>query len=266
MIEPVEERVRTNAIELNVAVWRHETATEPPIVLLHGIWDTWRIFSELGSRLAKSRTVYAPDLRGHGKSDKPEAGYRYSDYAADISALIGGISEGEVDVMGFSMGVPIAAMVAIGSARTRKLVLEDPPLQPRAGSRAAAERWLGIKTRPYDEVVAAMRATYPTRSDALVEENARTLMMTARGALESIAHGEQDVDWPPTLVELEAPTLILQADPACGGLLTDENRTRLMSFVRRSEVAQFAGCGHSIHGERCEDLFRIVDGFLTRRD
>lgn len=260
---PKERLFDVGSVRLNVAIWEGSTG-QPPIVLIHGIWDTWRIFTALGAMLAQDRTVYAPDLRGHGKSAKPSGPYDYPAYADDLRQLVEQLPGGQVDLLAYSMGVPVAAFVARKNPRIRKLVLEDPPLQPRERSRATAAKWLSVKALPFDQVVSVMRETYPTRAPELVEENARTLVQTADEALKAIANGEQDVDWPPNMRDVEAATLVLQADPQRGGLLTNENCERLLSFMARGELARFPGSGHSIHGERCADMHRVVEEFLRR--
>src|SRR4029077_1493163 len=47
----------------------------PVVVLLHGYTQKSHMWLPLLPVLAKSCTVIAPDLRGAGKSDRPEAGY-----------------------------------------------------------------------------------------------------------------------------------------------------------------------------------------------
>lgn len=62
-------------IRLHVRTWSVEAGTAPPLVIVHGVDESWRTFQALGPRLAQNRTVYAVDLRGHGESDKPETGF-----------------------------------------------------------------------------------------------------------------------------------------------------------------------------------------------
>ena len=58
-----------------------------PIILLHGYSDSWFSFSRVLTPLAREARVYALDLRGHGKSDQPAAGYGMRDLAADVVAF-----------------------------------------------------------------------------------------------------------------------------------------------------------------------------------
>ncbi len=60
----------------------------PAVLLIHGIGDssdTWRPVIE---DLARSHTVIAPDLLGHGQSDKPRADYSIAAYANGMRDLL----------------------------------------------------------------------------------------------------------------------------------------------------------------------------------
>jgi pimeloyl-ACP methyl ester carboxylesterase len=261
-VQPERRDFDADGIRIHAAVWRNTSSQEPPIVLLHGIWDTWRIFQETGSLLSARRSVYALDLRGHGDSDKPEAAYTYEDYAADVRSVVSQISSERVDLLGYSMGTAICVFVALRNPRIRKIVLEDPPLHPRAIARAAAASWLEVKKLPLADVIHAMQRTYPSRSRLLVEENARTLLRTSDAALESIRDGTLDVDWPASLPELTVPVLILRADPSAGGLLDDEQCARLSRLTKDARIVEFPGCGHSIHGQEPTAVAGAVEDFL----
>lgn len=47
----------------------------PALVLIHGIGDSSATWADLIPDLARTHTVIAPDLLGHGASDKPRADY-----------------------------------------------------------------------------------------------------------------------------------------------------------------------------------------------
>src|SRR3712207_3443413 len=66
--------VPATQLHIHVATWAGPRDALP-LVMLHGIWDTWKTFERAALRLAAERTVHALDLRGHGESDKPEEGY-----------------------------------------------------------------------------------------------------------------------------------------------------------------------------------------------
>jgi alpha-beta hydrolase superfamily lysophospholipase len=55
--------------------------TGPPLLLIHGIGDNSHTWEEIMPTLARNHLVIAPDLLGHGESDKPRADYSVAAYA-----------------------------------------------------------------------------------------------------------------------------------------------------------------------------------------
>ena len=101
-----------------------------PILLIHGFASNIRInWQSTGwiDLLAKAgRQVIAIDNRGHGNSDKPHDPVRYTspEMARDSSRLIEHLGHEKVDVMGYSMGARLSAMLGIHHAdQVRSLVL-----------------------------------------------------------------------------------------------------------------------------------------------
>lgn len=97
-----------------------------PIILLHGYAETSRMWVPLIKQLAKTHLVIAPDLRGAGSSDAPEAGYAKVDLAKDIHALAGLLKLGQVQLVGHDIGLMVAyAYAAQFATEVRKIVLMD---------------------------------------------------------------------------------------------------------------------------------------------
>lgn len=59
--------------------------------------------------LSKNHFVLVPDLRGHGNSDKPKAGYHVARLALDLKNFIDHFQfqEGKISVIGTSLGAAI---------------------------------------------------------------------------------------------------------------------------------------------------------------
>src|SRR3990172_12697351 len=80
MIIPDDRYVEANEIRLHYLVWRSATEGHAPsfrpIVLLHATGFLARLWQPIAEALAGHFDVYAYDTRGHGDSDKPEAGVR----------------------------------------------------------------------------------------------------------------------------------------------------------------------------------------------
>ncbi len=86
-----------------------------PFVLCHGFGGSAHDFALVIEELTTERDVVALDHRGHGRSQKlgTTDGYSMQRLADDLIALIDGEVGGPVDLLGHSMGGPIALMVTL---------------------------------------------------------------------------------------------------------------------------------------------------------
>ena len=112
MAQPNFETVATNSIHLRVAL----AGQGPLVVLVHGwpeSWYSWRhqipALAEAGYRVA------APDVRGYGGSDKPEAieAYAIKEMCADIAGLVTALGETQAILVGHDWGAPIVWNTAL---------------------------------------------------------------------------------------------------------------------------------------------------------
>ena len=89
-----------------------KAGTGPAVLLIHGIGDssdTWRPVLEA---LARHHTVIAPDLLGHGRSEKPRADYTIAGFANGMRDLLTLLDVDRVTVVGHSLGGGVAAQFA----------------------------------------------------------------------------------------------------------------------------------------------------------
>ncbi|MEV3904129.1 MULTISPECIES: alpha/beta fold hydrolase [unclassified Mycobacterium] len=84
----------------------------PAILLIHGIGDNSTTWSTVQTALAQRFTVIAPDLLGHGKSDKPRADYSVAAYANGMRDLLSVLDIDQVTVVGHSLGGGVAMQFA----------------------------------------------------------------------------------------------------------------------------------------------------------
>ena len=78
---PIHRELFLNDIKLCYREWNEG---KTPLLLLHGLADHSLVWSSLGDYLDSDYQIIAPDLRGHGESDKPENGYSFEDYIKDL--------------------------------------------------------------------------------------------------------------------------------------------------------------------------------------
>ena len=127
----------------------------PPLVLLHGLGEGAADWAGVAPAFARHRRVYAPDLRGHGRSDRP-GDYSVELMAADALGFLDALHLDRVDLIGHSMGGLVGFLLAGDHpGRVGRLILEDvAALRPR--ERGAPERPDG--ELPFDwEMVLAIR-------------------------------------------------------------------------------------------------------------
>jgi pimeloyl-ACP methyl ester carboxylesterase len=84
----------------------------PAILLIHGIGDNSTTWETVQAKLAQRYTVIAPDLLGHGKSDKPRADYSVAAYANGMRDLLSVLDIERVTVVGHSLGGGVAMQFA----------------------------------------------------------------------------------------------------------------------------------------------------------
>lgn len=84
----------------------------PGLLLIHGIGDSAGTWSEVLDPLSRRFTVVAPDLLGHGRSDKPRADYSVAAYANAMRDLLAVLDVDRVTVVGHSLGGGVAAQFA----------------------------------------------------------------------------------------------------------------------------------------------------------
>jgi pimeloyl-ACP methyl ester carboxylesterase len=125
-------RIGANGIALNIA----EAGEGPLVVLLHGFpesWYSWR--HQFAPLAAAGYHVVAPDMRGYGKSDKPEAisAYNQVEVVNDIVGLVAALGEETAVVIGHDWGAPTAWAAALHHPGVFRAVgALSVPFMPRA--------------------------------------------------------------------------------------------------------------------------------------
>jgi pimeloyl-ACP methyl ester carboxylesterase len=257
-------------IRLHARVWEHPAPALPPVLVLHGIFESWRSLAGFAAELATDRTVLCLDLRGHGDSDRPAAGYRFADYAADVVALLDDLGEPEVDLLGHSLGANVALFAAAARpAALGRIVVIDPPVllaEDWPAVRDMMRREWRLAREPLDVIVAEMAGT-SARPRVWLEMIATALARTADGVFAAMAGGDQGtVPWPEILGRIAVPTLAVAADPTKpGAQLTGHRLAELRRGVPHAEVHVVPGAAHHVEVDQPAVLRQLVRSFLADR-
>src|SRR5215470_15303297 len=92
--------VRANGAAFHVA----KAGAGRPLLLLHGWPEFWLSWEPVMTRMSDRFTLYAPDLRGFGESDKPEGVFGPEQQAADMLALMNALGLKQVGIVGHDVG------------------------------------------------------------------------------------------------------------------------------------------------------------------
>jgi len=101
----------------------------PVVVLIHGYAENSDSWAPLAADLMKDHTVVVPDLRGIGRSSKPEGGYDKKTQARDMRAVVTGLGYDRTSVVAHDIGNMVAyAYAAIYPDKVERLVVMDAPI------------------------------------------------------------------------------------------------------------------------------------------
>ena len=101
-----------------------DVGSGPSILLVHGMMSARTTWADQWDRLAADHRVLAPDLFGHGESDKPLGDYSLGAHAASLRDLLDALDVPSATVVGHSLGGGIAMQLAyLFPERVDRLVL-----------------------------------------------------------------------------------------------------------------------------------------------
>ena len=101
----------------------------PVVVLVHGYAENSDSWEPLAADLMKDHTVVVPDLRGIGRSSKPEGGYEKKTQAKDLRAVVTGLGYDRTFVVAHDIGnMVVYAYAALYPDKVERLVVMDAPI------------------------------------------------------------------------------------------------------------------------------------------
>lgn len=249
-----------------------------PLVLLHGTTGWGESFDPLVPWLEKGHRLLIPDLRGHGRSDHVNDGYRVVDFSKDIIALLEQLLEEPTILLGHSLG----GLVAIAVAATRPelvsgVIIEDAPLWLRHSTvKDGSERAYTFFSALYEileetqyepEIKQRIEQGLPEAAERETADLAARLALldsdVLRMSFDSSLMDGFDLD--KCLAQIECPTLLIQADPTAGGSLPDEDVQAVLKMLKHGTHRFAAGAGHMVHRDRPEAMARIIKDWLREK-
>jgi len=237
------------------------------VVLLHGVGDSLDAWDGVIRSLPEGFDVIRYDLRGHGRSEKPQGPYRLADIVDDHLALLAQLGIDRAHVVGYSLGGLIAQAIALSAPDSvERLVLlsciafRTPTEQEAVLGRLATLEHAGIggsaganAERWFTE---AFRRSHPDEVRRQVERlavNDPNAYLEAYRVLATNDLGDQ-------LKKITLPTLVITGEHDEG---SPPRMARLMSEqIDGSELIILEGQKHSVLTEVPEVVAREISRFL----
>jgi pimeloyl-ACP methyl ester carboxylesterase len=261
------------------------SGTGPALLLLHGLGCDSSTWVGVMPQLAEHFTVIAPDLLGHGESDKPDADYSLGGYANGMRDLLTILGIDKVTVVGHSFGGGVAMQFAYQFPdRTERVVLvstgglgkEVTPLirfltVPGSRSVLAAATF-----RPWRPLVAGtMRSLsrLPISATRDLDEVARIYEALAdpaqRTAVQRVT--SHVLNWKGQFVTMTDRSYLARLMPVLviwgrQDMVIPSSHADLAPTHALSDVHIFDDSGHFPHKDHPDEFVRIVEEFIAANE
>jgi pimeloyl-ACP methyl ester carboxylesterase len=259
-----------------------KTGSGPALLLLHGLGCDHTTWDPVIRQLARRYTVIAPDLLGHGASDKPRADYSVGGYANGMRDLLTVLNIDKVTVVGHSLGGGVAMQFGYQfPERTERIILVapgglGPEVTPmiRAVSLPGFNQVMGLLTLPvirhlgkaglHTLARTGLTITHDLDEVAEIYESFRD--PRARKAISHVVRAV--VDTRGQLVTMVDRAYLTQAMPMLIVWGRDDrvipvHHARTASAVAPGAVVEVLGnSGHFPHKDHPERFVKIVNDFI----
>lgn len=259
-----------------------KTGSGPALLLLHGLGCDHTTWLPVISSLARRYTVIAPDLLGHGRSDKPRADYSVGGYANGMRDLLTVLGIGKATVVGHSFGGGVAMQFAYQyPERTERLVLVAPggigrDVTPaiRAMSLPGFQLAMGLATMPglLQATKLGLRSLAATRMSPVrdLDEVADIVQhLSDRKARSAITHVVRAVvDWRGQVVTMADRAYLTHAMPMAVIWGTDDrvipakHADLARQIAPEATVEVIRNAGHFPHKDHPQRFVKILNDFI----
>ena len=235
-------------------------AGAPAIVLIHCWGGDHSFMAPQFEYFSRSHRVVTLDLRGFGRSDRPQQSYRIADFADDVAWIVGQLGVEKPVLVGHSMGGSIALDIA---ARHPELpaaiaILEGPVVTPPPLLDAFRPVLAAIRTPAYAE---AMRQFTDQLLGPHFDDEGRRRCVEHMAAndphvLVSALEGVLAFDSESAAQRCKVPTLYASSGP----WYTDVERFR--GYCPQLVTCQAVGCGHYFQLEVPDQVNAMIERFI----
>jgi pimeloyl-ACP methyl ester carboxylesterase len=277
------QRVRT-AILNGHEFWYLDSGEGPAVMFIHGLTSSRRNWTHLVDKLNSDHRVLAPDLFGHGASEKLMGDYSLGAHAATLRDLLDQLDIERVTLVGHSFGGGIAmqfcylfpdrvdrlVLVASGGLGRSVSPLLRAATVPGAGwvLPVIASGWV----RGRVESVGRMLTSTGWRASADTTEiwrgftslsdgdSRRAFLATTRGVIDPGGQTVSAHDHLPLAIDI--PTLIVWGTK--DRMIPAWHATTAHEVIANSRVVLFEDAGHFPHLDQPERFAQLLSDFVRR--
>lgn len=264
------------------ALGGREIGTAPVLLLLHGLGCNRHTWDPVWDRLAQKYTLLAPDLLGHGESDKPRGDYSPGGYANGMRDLLTVLGIDKVTVVGHSFGGACAMQFGYQfPERTERLVLVGPgglgrevSVVIRAIGLPGCQLALSLLTAPgvlqLNAAFLRLLARSGLRDLRDLDEVADVLVSLkeprTRYALHKLVTGV--IDWRGQNISMQDRAYLTEAMPLCvfwgadDRVLPVKQAALVSSLAPGARVVVLEDSGHFPHKDHPDDFIEQVEDFV----
>jgi non-heme chloroperoxidase len=252
-----------------------------PVVLIHGWPLSGASWSEQVPTLTEAGyRVVTYDRRGFGESDKPESGYDYDTFAADLDGVLTSLDLTDATLVGFSMGGGeiaryigtngtdrLHSVVFAGAVPPYLLKTDDNPDGGLAeadvqgmeeGARTDRENFLDGFTTNFFSANGDLKVTEEQRQDAIALEK-----LARDEALVGCIGAFGRTDFRDDLTKVDVPTLVIHGD-ADAVVPFEVSGKRTAEAISGSELVVVEGGPHGFNVSHAEQFNAALLDFLTK--
>ena len=245
-----------------------------PVLLLHGHTLDRRVWDPVTARLLEAGLrVIRPDLRGHGRSTRPDSGYHVSHHSADMVGLLDSVGVDRAAVVGFSFGGGVALEMALTSpGRVAALglvstTMPDRPFEP-AFMESLREVARAIRSQGVSAAMAGPWACNPLFAHSFtkvgIREAVAAIVKDFPGA-EFLATERDRVerDWvvPDRLAEIAAPANVMVGEKEMPGFKAYAEEAA--TGIPGATIEVVPDCGHLLPLEAPDAVAEMIIGLFS---
>ncbi len=249
-------------------LYYEDSGSGHPVLFLHGLGSSTRDWFEQIPCFEKQYRVLRLDLRGHGRSDRPQGPYHMAAFARDVAVLLRKLDAGPAHVVGLSMGGMVALQLAVDAPQlVRRLVVVNSAADLRLKtwedvwfyvSRRAAVQTLGM--RRVGRLIANRLFVKPNQDELRQEFIKRWAENDKQGYLWSL---DAIMGWSVAdqLSSVSIPTLFMSSDDDYTPV---SEKNRMAAAMPEAELVVIEDARHALPVERPAVFNTILKDFLGR--